>query len=77
MEQGADLETRDAEGDTPLLIAVQRGNHRLARHLINHGADVNTRNTAGQTVLQIANNLGLGDIAQLLVRNGAQTLSEE
>ncbi len=68
---GADLEVRDEKGDTPLLIAIRQGNHKLAKHLVNAGADVRVKDATGRTALQIANSLGLGDIALLLKRNGA------
>jgi len=68
---GADLEARDAQGDTPLLIAIRQGNHKLAKHLVNAGADVTVKDAQGRTALQIAKALGLSDIALLLERNGA------
>ncbi len=71
VRHGADLEVRDERGDTPLLIAIRQGNHKLAKHLVNAGADVRVRDANGRTALQIANSLGLGDIAALLERNGA------
>lgn len=71
VRHGADLEVRDARGDTPLLITIRQGNHKLAKHLVNAGADVRVTDAGGRTALQIANSLGLGDIALLLKRNGA------
>lgn len=73
---GADLETRDAQGDTALIIAIRRGNHRLARHLVAEGADVNVQDAKGETAIQIAKQTGLRDIAQLLKRQGAQSNEE-
>lgn len=74
--QGADLETRDAEGDTALIIAIRHGNHRLARHLVAEGADVNAQDAGGNKAIQIAKQSGLRDIAQLLQRQGAQSNEE-
>ena len=71
VRHGADLEQRDGKGDTPLLIAIRQGNHKLAKHLVNAGADVTVKDASGKTVLQIANSMGLRDIALLLKRNGA------
>jgi len=71
VRHGADLEARDEKGDTPLLIAIRQGNHKLAKHLVNAGADVRVVDAQGRSALQIANSLGLGDIALLLKRNGA------
>lgn len=72
VEHGADLEARDENGLTALLIAVNQDNHRMLRHLISHGADVNVRNTENQSALSIAKQQDLVDIAQLLKRNGAK-----
>ena len=71
VRHGADLEARDEKGDTPLLIAIRQGNHKLAKHLVKAGADVRAVDAQGRSALQIANSLGLGDIALLLKRNGA------
>ena len=71
VRHGADTEAHDENGDTPLLIAIRQGNHKLAKHLVNAGADVTVRDADGKTALQIANSLGLRDIALLLRRNGA------
>lgn len=69
--KGANLEKQDERGDTPLLIAIREGNHRLARHLVSFGANVTVTDAEGKTALEIAKSLKLGDIALLLQRNGA------
>ena len=73
---GADLEARDAKGDTALIIAIRQGNHRLARHLVAEGADVNARDAEGKRAIEIAKQAGLRDIAQLLKRQGAESSEE-
>jgi ankyrin repeat protein len=70
-EHGADMEAVNTQGDTPLLIAIRQGNHKLAKHLVNYGADVTVTDSSGKSALEIANSLKLGDIALLLKRNGA------
>lgn len=70
-EQAADLETTNAQGDTALLIAVRRANHRLVAHLIELGADVNARDQQGASALQIARQQNLREIEQRLLRHGA------
>ncbi len=70
-QHGANLEAKDSKGDTPLLIAIRQGNHKLAKHLVNYGADVTVSDTQGKTALEIAKTLKLRDIALLLQRNGA------
>lgn len=71
VSMGADTEARDAQGDTPLLIAIRLGNHRLARHLVNQGADVNAKTRSGQSALGLAVELNAVDIALLLRQQGA------
>ena len=69
--RGADIDVRDARGNTPLLIAAQHGNHRLIHHLIEYGADVNARNQQGETPLVLVRQQGLPEVEQYLLQNGA------
>ena len=68
---GANLEIRDQQGDTPLLIAIRRGNHKLVRHLLDAGADATVKDARGRSALTIAKGTGLQDIVGLLKRYGA------
>jgi ankyrin repeat protein len=71
VRHGADLQARNATGDTALLIAI-RGNHlRLARHLVDNGADVNIRDASGRSALGLALQLKEPEMAALLKRYGA------
>jgi ankyrin repeat protein len=71
VRHGADLQARDATGDTALLIAI-RGNHlRLAHHLVVNGADVNVSNAQGRSALSLALQLDEPELAALLKRYGA------
>jgi uncharacterized membrane protein YfcA len=54
LASGEDLNARDAQGDTPLHRAVDKGMHALARDLIRKGADVNLRTRNGETALHLA-----------------------
>mgnify|MGYP001565489797 CR=1 FL=1 len=54
MEQARDLNVRDANGDTPLLIATRQTNTEFARALIRRGADVNATDKLGNTPLHLA-----------------------
>ena len=71
IELGADLETRDDNGDTPLMITIRQDNHRLATHLVNLGADVNTSGTDGKSALDVAQALEFPELISLLQRQGA------
>lgn len=72
IERGADTEQRNAAGDTPLLIAIRQGNHRLATHLVNMGADVNTQSSDGHSALELARDAGATELVSLLRRQGAR-----
>ena len=69
---GADTESRNDAGDTPLLIAIRQDNHRLATHLVNQGADVNAKTRDGQSALTLARALNFPELISLLSRQGAR-----
>lgn len=70
-QRGADLEARDEEGLTPLLIAARHGNHRLIHHLIEYGANVNTLGPDGESALELVRRQNLPEVERFLLRNGA------
>lgn len=47
MEAGANVHCRDKGGNTPLQIAIARGNDRIAELLIQKGSNVNATNKQG------------------------------
>ncbi|KAF8847305.1 ankyrin, partial [Acephala macrosclerotiorum] len=65
----------DVDGDTPLHIAVEKGNLAAVQLFLTKGAifAINTQNSSGQTPLHIAAKHGLADIAQILLSSGART----
>jgi ankyrin repeat protein len=63
---GADVNGRNAMGQTPLLAASYTGQAAMVRLLLEHGADKNARNFEGKTALQLAAELGFGDVVQAL-----------
>jgi ankyrin repeat protein len=71
IQHGADTERRNADGDTPLLIAIRQDNHRLASHLVNQGADVNVLTATGISALSLARELNAHELISLLQRQGA------
>jgi ankyrin repeat protein len=68
---GADVNALQADGSSPLLVAVNRIDHELVRELLQRGADPDIRNSFGATALGEA--LALGDIALtgMLLQAGA------
>lgn len=72
VQHGADTEQRNAAGDTPLLIAIRHGNHRLATHLLAQGADFDAATADGKTALELARELGATEMVSMLSRLGAR-----
>ncbi|MEM8848801.1 MAG: ankyrin repeat domain-containing protein [Pseudomonadota bacterium] len=73
LDLGADLELKDVQGRTPLLVALtEPDNFEVVRALLQGGADPNARDTKGRTALNYARADG-GDraIATLLLNAGA------
>ena len=54
-ELGADVNTRDHEGYTPLHHAAARGDNEMVLYLVEHGADVTALSRTGQTTADMAN----------------------
>ena len=71
LDQGADVNGMDRDGQTPLIAALQTRNFAIAKLLISRGADVNEMTQYGQTPLIEALQYGYDEIAQLLISRGA------
>lgn len=69
---GADPNTSDERGVTPLMFAVQSGNFDLVELLVEKGANVNASPKNGNTALHAAVMAANDSIAELLIRNGAE-----
>ena len=54
LERGANPNLGDADGDTPLHGAAQRGNVKVLQMLLAAGANPNAKNKAGGTALMWA-----------------------
>ncbi|XP_003218643.2 fibronectin type 3 and ankyrin repeat domains protein 1 isoform X1 [Anolis carolinensis] len=65
------VNTLNKLGNTPLMVASQKGYSRLAQVLVENGADVNMKNSSGKDSLMIACFAGNLDIAQYLRSKGA------
>ncbi|KAE8550828.1 hypothetical protein EYB25_007058 [Talaromyces marneffei] len=72
LQHGADMAMRDAEGRTPLHVAVTGGYRRLeiARVLLEHGADPNALDLKGVTPLGFA--AESPEMVQLLLQHGGK-----
>ena len=66
-----DLETRDGEGRTPLLLATRANHVEVARLLIEAGADVNAKDAIKDTPYLYAAAEGRSEILKLCLAHGA------
>ena len=62
---------RDSDGYTPLLVAAIRNNDEVVKLLIDKGADINVLDHRGQTPLMIAANIPSLKLIQIFIKYGA------
>ena len=73
LEEGADINVRDAQGRTPLMIATYQHNTDMVRTLLQAGADVNIRDNNKENPLLHAAAQGWLDILRLAIEAHADT----
>jgi len=71
LSKGADVNTRNEQGWTALMVAVSNSWVEGVKALLSAGADVNARGKDGRTALSLAIVLGRNDVARILVEGGA------
>jgi hypothetical protein len=71
LREGANVNTRDEHGFTPLHYAAFSRDADVARLLLEHGADANAKGEGGVTPLHHAAIIGNADVARLLLDHGA------
>eukprot|EP00919_Chromeraceae_sp_WS-2016_P004917 GHVR01011628.1.p2 GENE.GHVR01011628.1~~GHVR01011628.1.p2 ORF type:complete len:107 (+),score=13.94 GHVR01011628.1:524-844(+) len=71
IEKGADVNLRNVNGNTALLLTVRYNISETFKYLIEKGADVNVRNAEGNTALMIASESNLLDTVKFLIEKGA------
>ena len=80
LKAGADVDARDNDNTTPLLLALVPSamNGRVAKLLLEHGASVHVRNKNGQTPLHLAaSRWVLSDIGALMLKLGAEVDAQD
>jgi len=85
--EGAEVDTQDDQGRTPLHYAAECGYPEVVRTLLSRGADVNARDNQGQTPLLLCRNRVFDtsriaevnhlDTAKLLVTHGADVNAKD
>ena len=69
--RGAEINTKDKYGETPLHYATENNHREIAGLLISKGADINAQNNEGETPLHAATFWGYKGMIELLIGNGA------
>jgi len=68
---GADIDSRDAHGQTALMIAASEGHADLVQWLVDQGAAIDTTAKYGLSALMLGVVRGHVDVVRTLVRAGA------
>jgi len=71
LDHGAELESEDGHGQTPLMWAAKRGNAEVAETLIKCGARLDSHDKADWTALEFAQAFGHSNVVALLSAKGA------
>lgn len=73
LNEGTDIESKNAIGDTPLVHAAINGQAGAVRVLLARGANPNNPNVHGLTAMQVAAQRGREDIIEALFEMGAKS----
>ena len=71
VEHGANVNTRDNNGETALIWAATFGNEKVASFLVNNGADMEVKDNSGNTALILSARWAKLAVAKLLIKSGA------
>lgn len=78
VENGLPINAQDIDGDTPLHIAVSKGNLAIIEYLLKQGAKLSLTNKQGETALHWAvHNLKVFEKIKLLLKNGADINAQD
>ena len=71
LAEGAEVDTVDKEGNTPLMLAAKIGNPRMVKIILAHHPELDKVNDNGYTALMIASEHGQIHIVEKLLEKGA------
>ena len=77
LEKGAELDSKDGSGRTPLWWAAVRGHEAVMRLLLEKGAELDSKDMLGLTSLSLAAGSGHEAVVRLLLEKGAELDSED
>ena len=72
MEAGAQIDTQNEKGETPLILAAREGNNEFVKGLAEHLANVNLADNFQHTALYYASERGYNEIVEILLMAGAE-----
>ena len=72
LTEGENVNEKDEEGWTPLIMAAWYGNFVITYILLKAGADIDSKNSDGDTALVVARKRGNDRVAKLLQDMGAK-----
>ena len=76
LTRGADINVRDASGNTMLIVAAQNGLRDVLQLLVDRGADINVTNAKGNSALHYLFAYGFQSEADLLISKGADDYAQ-
>ncbi|MEW6110274.1 MAG: ankyrin repeat domain-containing protein [Nitrospirota bacterium] len=71
LDQGADVNAKNKEGETPLMVAALERRLEMVKFLLDRGADINLKDNVGATALIYSAMEGSVEIMKLLLDRGA------
>jgi len=71
VSEGANINFKDDDLETPLHFAINIGDFEIIEYLASHGANVNAKNNHGETPLHLAVAIGLPETVSYLISEGA------
>ena len=74
---GADVDAKDNNCDTPLMLATQQRKGDCVEVLLSHGADVTKKNKSGRTALHWAARFGHVECVQMFIGAGADVNTKD
>eukprot|EP00762_Andalucia_godoyi_P005312 ANDGO_06837.mRNA.1 Putative ankyrin repeat protein PA3287 len=72
LDQGVNVDVRDAFGNTLMIIAAQNGHKPVMKALLKRSCDPNAQNNKGQTPLHFCFAYGYTDLGEWLISKGAR-----
>ncbi|KAF5877904.1 putative ankyrin repeat and sam domain containing protein 6 protein [Botrytis fragariae] len=77
IKRGYALESKNGEGQTPLMLAVKYGHYKTIKLLLESGAEIHSKDSFNQTPLMLAVIYGHYKTIKLLLESGAEIHSKD